>query len=99
MKKYLFGAAMLLLVGAGCAGPDSSMTSVDGQPEEMNDEIAEEGASGGRVADPIALPSGTYQMYRGEGFALPVDEVFSVQQSGDLPAGGRGEAVRPVPVG
>lgn len=81
MKKYLFGAVMLLVMGAGCTAVDTN-TSGDERNEGMEDELTV-GESGGRVADPIAFPSGTFEMYRATGYVLPIDQAFSVDQQGD----------------
>ena len=82
MKKYLAGAAVLLLVGGGCVASDDAAMLINEQSEDSNEEIVDSEA-GGRVADPVAFPSGTFEMYRGEGYALPIDQDFQPEQNGN----------------
>lgn len=82
MKKYLFVGAMLLLMGGGCESANQP-TLEDMPNDEMNFEASnDEDLSAGRVADPIAFPSGNWEMYMGQGYVIPVDATFQPRWEG-----------------
>lgn len=73
-----------MLVGGGCSS-SPEMPTVNGVPvnEIVPEEVIDDSASAGRVTDPIAFPQGTWSMVRGDGFALPLDESFSLTEEKD----------------